>query len=322
MRRGRAEPATFEFPMGGELMTTQLPSVKESLIELKDSVLRYRFIILALVMAVVGFLLLVFRDRLPYPEYERDFGIAILTAGTIGLVVELYTRRQFETIITDRLLNAIEASSLSPKLEKIALLLSLGNELTSLGLKRIYALRSDIDFAIFLDAADPGSEIRLLGVSMMSFISDRMRPHILKKIEEGCTIKILVLDSESDFVRQRALEEGRSFEDIHKEIEATDILHRSFIDYVVPAHLRKNIEFGHYDSAPTYLIVSTNRAMIVGFYLREGRGMHFPHLELVAKGGGIYISFQKHFDSLWAVRKEAKVVEVDEPVKLQSVGML
>jgi hypothetical protein len=302
--------------MEGEVMDTQTPSVKK-FAQLTRVLLRYRFILMALVMAMAGFLLIVFRDQFPHAEYWRDFGIAILTAGTIGLVVEFYTRRQFETLIADRILDAIESSSLTRGLDDIKLVLSLGNELTSLGLRKIHTVRSNIDFGSFLDEADPESEIRLLGVSMMSFASDRMRTHIQEKLDEGCTIKLLILDSESAFVQRRAVEEGRGYEDIHDDIEAFDKLHRKFIRDVVPEPLRKNIEIGHYDSAPTYMIVSTNRAMIVGFYLREGRGGLFPHLELAAKEGGIYISFLRHFDSLWAARKEARVVEGEEPLKLQ-----
>jgi hypothetical protein len=307
--------------MDGKSMEPQA-SVKNSLAQLKSALLRYRFILMALVMAMAGFLLIVFRDQLPHSEYWRDFGIAILTAGTIGLVVEFYTRRQFETLIADSILDAIERSSLNNRLNDINQLLSfgneqnrllsLGNELTSLGLRKIHTVRSNIDFGSFLDEAERESEIRLLGVSMMSFTSDRMRTHIQKKLDEGCKIKLLILDSESAFVQGRAVEEGRGYEDIHDDIEAFDKLHRKFIRDVVPEHLRKNIELGHYDSAPTYMIVSTNRAMIVGFYLREGRGGLFPHLELEAKEGGIYISFLRHFDSLWAARKESRAAQSAE----------
>jgi hypothetical protein len=282
------------------------PSPVNVIPALKSLLLRYRFILMALVMTMAGFLLIVFRDRLPHAEYWRDFGVAILTAGTIGVVVELYTRKQFETLIADRIVVAIESSSLTPRLDDINKLLSLGNELTSLGLRKIHTLRSPIDFAGLLEAADPGSEIRLLGVCMMSFANQPMQTLIQRKIEQGCTIKLLILDSDSEFVKLRALEEGRSLADIRVEIEATDRLHQNFIEVRLPQELRENIELGHYDFPPTYLIISTNRTMIVGFYLREARGELFPHLELEAKGGGIYIWFLRHFDSLWAARKESR----------------
>ncbi len=45
--------------------------------------------------------------------------------------------------------------------------------------------------------------------------------------------------------------------------------------------------------------------MIVGFYLREDLGEFFPQLELEIKEGGIYSSFDTHFESLWKARREA-----------------
>lgn len=284
-------------------MTAQ-PSV---LSQLKSLLLRYRFIIMALIMAMIGFLLIAFGEKLPHGEIWRDFGIALLTAGTLGIGVEFYTRRQFETLVSDRILEAIEGSSLPLKLDALNHLLSLGNEMTSLGLRRIHTISSPaIDFYSLLDAADEGTEIRLLGVCMMSFTNGPMQMLFHKKLAQGCTIKFLTMDSESEFVKLRAAEEERSLEDIRTEIQATNNLHHSFINFRIPEKLRANIELRHYDFPANYLIVGTNKTLIVGFYLRKGRGELFPHLELEAKGGGIYASFQQHFDSLWDAPKQAR----------------
>jgi len=273
--------------------------------QLKSLLLRYRFIIMALIMAMSGFLLIVFEKNLPHGEIWRDFGIAILTAGTLGLGIEFYTRRQFETLIAERMLDAIEISSLPTRLDNVHHLLSFGAEITSLGLRKIHTINSPaIDFLGLLEAADPGSEIRLLGVCMMSFTNGPIQMLLQRKLEQGCTIKLLTMDSKSEFVKLRAEEEGRTYEDIQNEIESTNKLHHGFINFRIPANLRENIELRHYDLPATYLIVSTDRTMIVGFYLRKGRGEHFPHLELEAKGGGIYASFLQHFDSLWDQPKQ------------------
>lgn len=186
--------------------------------QLTSLLLRYRFIIMALVMAMLGFLLIVFGKNLSHGEIWRDFGIAILTAGTLGLGIELYTRRQFETLIAERMLEAIEISSLTTRLDSVHRLLSLGDEMTSLGLRKIHTINSPaIDFFGLLEAADVGSEIRLLGVCMMSFTNGPMQMLLQRKLEQGCTIKFLTMDSESKFVELRALEEGRSIEDIRVE---------------------------------------------------------------------------------------------------------
>jgi hypothetical protein len=296
-------------------MTAQ-PSV---LSQLKSLLLRYHFIIMALVMVMLGFLLITYGKDLSHGETWRDFGIAFLTAGTLGIGVEFYTRKQFETLIADRILEAIEGSSVPPKLDDLTNLLSLGNEMTSLGLRKIHKSNAPaIDFYGLLEAADEGTEIRLLGVCMMSFTNGPIQSLLHAKLAQGCTIKFLTMDSDSEFVKLRAMEEERSLEDIRTEIQATNSLHRNFINLRIPAKLRQNIELRHYDLPATYLIVSTSKTMIVGFYLRKGRGEQFPHLELEAKGGGIYASFQQHFDSLWEAPKHAPVDQNHEPASVVS----
>jgi hypothetical protein len=52
---------------------------------------------------------------------------------------------------------------------------------------------------------------------------------------------------------RRALDEERSLEDIRTEIQSTNNLHRSFINFSIPPKLRENIELRHYDLPATYL---------------------------------------------------------------------
>lgn len=294
--------------------TQQMPV----LTQLKSILLRYRFIIMSLIVSMGGFLLILLKERMPFSDIARDFGLAFLTAGTIGLTVEFYTRRQFEALVVDRIGDALEASSITSRLDGINELLLLGNELRSLGLMKIHLTRPD-DLSRFIQAADPETEIRLLGVCMMSLTGDPTQKLLQRKLEEGCIIRLLTLDSESEFVRQRAIEEGRDDDDIRTDIMASDKFYTNFIRHRIPEKLRPNIEVGHYYEAPMYFLVSTNRAMIVGFYLRGGRGELFPHLELEAKGGGIYVPFIKHFDSLWAARKEIQGISGSDQLRTRTL---
>jgi len=181
--------------MDGEVMTVQPPVLSQ----LKSLLLRYRFILMALVMAMLGFLLIAFVKN---GEIWRDFGIALLTAGTLGIGVEFYTRKEFETLIAERILEAIEGSSVPSKLDDLNHLLSLGNEMTSLGLRKIYKSNAPaIDFYGLLEAADEATEIRLLGVCMMSFTNGPMQSLLHMKLAQGCTIKFLTMDSDSEFVK-------------------------------------------------------------------------------------------------------------------------
>ena len=114
-------------------------------------------------------------------------------------------------------------------------------------------------------------------------------------------IWLLTLDPQSEFVKQRGIEERRVYEHIKTDIGAADQMHRSFITQL-PQPLQEKIELGHYDAPPACFIVSTGSTMIVGFYLREIRGERSPHLELEIREGGICKPFLEHFDSLWTAR--------------------
>jgi hypothetical protein len=280
--------------------TPQMPV----LTHFKRLLLQYRFIIISLFVSMSGFLLILLKERMPFSDIARDFGLAFLTAGTIGLTVEYYTRRQFEALVVDRMGEALEACSITSRLAGINELLFLGNELRSLGLRKIHLTRPD-DLLPFIQAAGGDTEIRLLGVCMMSLTSHPAQDLLQRKLEEGCFIRLLTLDPDSEFVTQRAIDDGLKdeYDYIRTEIKASDHCYTHFISHRHP-DLRPKIQIGHYDEAPRYFLVSTNKAMIVGFYLRGGRGELFPHLELEVMGGGMYEPFIKHFDSLWAARKE------------------
>ena len=51
--------------------------------------LRYRFVILSLMALGVGVILILSFEDLPSGEFWRDIGIALVTAATVGLGVEL-----------------------------------------------------------------------------------------------------------------------------------------------------------------------------------------------------------------------------------------
>ncbi|MFL5541790.1 MAG: hypothetical protein ACJ8J0_22580 [Longimicrobiaceae bacterium] len=288
------------------------PAGRES--SLWRKIFTYKFIILALLAVLLGAASILLKDRTFDPEFFRDIGISLCIAGIVGFAVDLYARQEFERIIIEHVKDACDASSLSPKLDRLHQELSgrldslqqmivLASELTALGLRRIHPTRDEIDFRTFIRAAKPGTEICLLGIGMMSFTDPQMKHLLELKMLEKCTIKLLILAPASEYVRLRAEEEGRDAEeDLRLAISNADGLHRNWINYELRADLRERIELGHYDSAAHVLIVSTSHAMIVGPYLRGDRGEHLPHVELDIREGGLYAPFMRHFELLWATR--------------------
>ncbi len=284
--------------------------------QLKWILLRYQFILLSIGFMIVGGGL-VYLATATFTvsigqSIAKDVGLALFTAGLIGLALEFYTRRRFLDVVTDSIVNSLMSSPLNSKLDSLQEIARLGEDLKALGIKKIYLNRHNIDLMQYLAEADLGTEIRLLGVCLMGFTYAPMQVAIENKLKDECKVRFLILDPNSQFVKQRAIEENRDFLDIGSDIAAADQMHSNFIIHRLAPELRGRIELRHYDSAPAYFILSTSRVMIVGFYLRDKRGEFFPHLELDIKGGGIYLPFLNHFDSLWEASRSTSSVVKDE----------
>lgn len=277
---------------------------KTILRQLRSAIHRYQFILLAIIVGGVGIWLIVYPQKSPFPNIARELGIAFLAAGSIGLVLEFYTRRQFLDLIRQEIVDAVDRSTLSKRIDETLARGSLGGDLRELGVRRIHRNRNAIDFAKLIEEAESGTEIRILGVCLAGFMDRNTQVLLEKKLGEGCNIQLLIIDPESKFVKHRAIEENRSYEDIKQDITAADKIHENFILRRLPEKLRSQIELGHYDSAPAYFIFCTHITMIVGFYLREGLGEFFPQLEVEIKEGGIHSFFGKHFEALWSARRE------------------
>jgi hypothetical protein len=270
------------------------------------SIYKYKIVIAALSAFLIGILLLVNKEHFLNEELARDLAIAVITAATAGLVVEFYVRREFESLIGESLVLAINKSQLPEELKQIGVglnevksQLSVGRELSELGFIRAHVGRPMNQFDDFIRQAAPNTEICLLGICLMGFSNSHMQALFLKKLEEGCTIRMLTLVANSSHVDQRAGQEKRSPDDLRSDIFYSDKIHTNFINHRVPLDIRnKKIFLTYYDADPSYFILFTNKVMIVGFYLLGARGEAFPHLELHVKGGGIYESFKKHFDLL------------------------
>jgi hypothetical protein len=265
---------------------------------------RYRFVILAALVGGLGAILISRQSRFPAPDVARDFGIALFAAGTIALAVEFYTRQQFRDLLQEEVREAVNSSSLSVRLNEVIAVGSLGGDLRELGVRRIHRNRNQIDFLKLIKEAEPGTEIRLLGVCLAGFMDRNTQMLIEQKLRHNCTVKLLILDPESEAVRVRAVDEQRTYDDIKQDIEGAEEIHNNFIKNRIRKELRNRIYLGHYSSVPAYFIFCTNSTMIVGFYLRSGLGEFFPQLELEIKEGGIHLPFNAHYESLWNERRE------------------
>lgn len=268
---------------------------------------RARFLLLALCFLFAGLtleLVVAFVHFSPQlHELVRDVGITLLIAGTVGLGLELYTRRDFLELVSVKLGEAIESSAVSRKMDDLVQLFSAVNDLQALGVRRIHRRRPYNLFYELVEEAGAGTEIKVMGVCLMSLNEGKMRELISEKLKQGCKIKLMMLDPASPAVAERAEDERRKYKEVKAEIEASDRLHRVFVEEGTSEEGRHNMEIGYYSYYPNYFLFCTDKASVVGFYLRDQRGEEFPHLELEVRGGGMCIPFLKHFDSAWEARR-------------------
>ncbi len=263
--------------------------------DLRPTLVKYRFLILAMVIFFAGLLLLIFAEELG--EVWRDLGISFIVAATVGLGVEFYTRREAERVVEDKLGQVIEAL-MWPRLLVLQDLIQ-NNSLRALGVKQVYIDRLKLDFLHYIRDAQPGCEVRLMGICMNRLANQEAQAILRERLNSGCSVKLLLLEPDSQFVATRAVEECRDAEQFQADVKGWDEFHQRFWKRL-PAGLRERMEIRHYDSAPDYFIVDNDQMMLVSFYLRGQRGERVPHIELEIKENGAHVAFRRHFDAIWA----------------------
>ncbi|HEX7183035.1 MAG TPA: hypothetical protein VF756_14430 [Thermoanaerobaculia bacterium] len=249
------------------------------------------FWIMGLVAFIIGLLLIIVGDGLQSQlaaHIVRDLGISFLVAAIVGFGVDLYTRIEGE--------------------ERLRRILA-PDGIRTLGIKDIYANRLKLDFLGYIKSAEPGCEIRLLGISMNRLANLEAQAALKEKLQNNCRIKLLLLDASADEeLEHRALAER--VEDIQyfkQEAVRWNQFHHGFVRNL-PPRIRERIEIRYYRTSPDYFIVDNDRTMLLGFYLRSHRGEDVPHIEMEIKRGGAYSPFRDHFETLWAGSAEGEVL--------------
>jgi hypothetical protein len=271
---------------------------------LRAAILRHRFLVLAAFTVTAG-LIAMWVGAHKRSEFLGDVGNALFTAGTIGLAVEYYTRREFESLVMDRFQEVVDGSTLNTHLTHVAHLLELSRPIADRGLRHIHPSREGINFQSVIEDAESSSDIRVLGVCLSDFANRDMAKMIRDKINQGCRLKMLILNPNSSFAREHAAGESQLYStSTYREMCISNDWHVNFHDRMSGEGHTK-FELGHYEAAPHLLLVCTSNKVIVGFYLRGARGEDFPHIEFENRPGGLCGPFIRHFDALWNTRIEA-----------------
>ncbi|HTY21775.1 MAG TPA: hypothetical protein VMC85_01495 [Desulfomonilaceae bacterium] len=268
---------------------------------LRKTLRRYQFLLLSLVTVSIGLGLVIFSVLSPTKNIivsiANDVGLALFTSGLVGLALEYQTREQFIEELKDTLSSLTRASDLTLSME-------------DLGVIRIYPSRAGIDLMKYLKSAKPKSEIRFIGVSLRTFSGADPEKILVEKLREGCKIKMLTMDPDSETVAQRAREEKHDYQWLMSEIQSTLTMYENMLQGL-PITLRANFELGCYTTYPTQFMFCVNNVMIVSPYLAGNRGYDCPHYEIESKKGGIYKQYSDHFNMLWGSRKVVTQISLD-----------
>jgi len=149
------------------------------------------------------------------------------------------------------------------------------------------------------------TEFVFWGISAKSILSnDEFREIIIKKAKGNCEFKFLLLDPNSPFVADKALEEGDTAEGWKNEIAANILRLRQLRD---EHHL--NIEIKVYDQFPVFrLIIANSNLMYFGWYSGGLQGIRSPLLIVQNNQGSLYQPARLSFNDLWVRAAEPSVI--------------
>jgi hypothetical protein len=315
--------------------------LRSSLRELREKLVRFWFLFLMTLLSVLGFglVLVIHYASWPLGEAWRDIGISMLIAGTVGLGVELFCRKEMERVLGDLIEERVVQSTgdrftaletrlqdvdrqarldaqnlldlqggVLPSLEVIRNLVVRESGLQEVGLKRLSRHREDNLLQEFIERATPGSTIRVLALCLNSLANNPGRDLFKRKLREGCHIRLLLLDpNECAALEERARQENRTTEEdiraFKERVQTWASVHRNAVqNLIADKTLTGSIDLGYYQSLPSCFLVDNGNAMLVGFYLHGCRGDRCPQLEIENRQNGFYQQFERHFETLWARR--------------------
>jgi hypothetical protein len=215
----------------------------------KKKAVEYFFLLLMTILFFSGIILVIASATWHLGEVPRDIGISMLVAGTVGLGVELFSRREMEKVLgelieeklilsTGEQFGTIEAAlqnvdrqtrsdaeslrrsqeEVLPKLDELRTLAVRGGDLLDMGVNRLTRRRQEWLLQDFIQKAEPGSTIRVLALCLNTLANNSGRDLFKRKLREGCHIKLLLLDPrEEAMLEERARQENRTTEEEIRE---------------------------------------------------------------------------------------------------------
>ena len=174
----------------------------------EDKSFPLRFILMGYIIFSVGIILLLVCQLL-FPQgvlssVVTNFAAALIPAGTVIVAYEYYMRKEFLQRVNDSISVVLAGSDLTKHVVELYKLISLTNDLRPFGLQKVYRTRREIDIQDLVEAARPGTEIKMLGTALVCVNQYDMQRVLVEKLQSECTVKLLSINPDSEFVKQRA----------------------------------------------------------------------------------------------------------------------
>ena len=244
------------------------------------------------------------RHDTPMGELIRDFGFALLIAGSAGVGYEFMLRNAFAAEVELTLSRIID--------ERNAEL----NKLKRAGVRTIHKRLAHARLADYFEEAD--RSIRILQTWSGDF--NNIADTLVRAVNRGCQIRILLLNPESVQAQQRGKDLGYVDSSVVKTLIRNDleILRKC---YLRCGEVKNRIQVRLYDSTPVIPIYGYDNTNVVGIYWRQKHSQEGPQLEVrnpevdYHHGSNMYLAetVAEHFEDIWNDEKTKPVPWWEEP---------
>jgi hypothetical protein len=310
---------------------------------LKHRVYRYRVILVALGLFIIGLFFITLAAFIPATEHDpvwsqvsnhilRDLGIAAIISALLGSAYEYWLRADFAENAKEGLRSVVTEerqylkhefsqdaqSSLRRALEERDNRQQQLDQFDAAGLKDIHeALDSQLlkeKFSNVIEKAQSGRKddsIPPPTVRILDTWTDLggwgIMDHIEKAASNGCRVEMLLLDPRSDQVKYRAEAMDYPADFVKGQIveELETLCRLSFRLHESDNH---NLEVKVYDAAPTNHIYDFDGTMLIGIYWRKSSSYSGPQIEIVAQNErssetDLVRRIKEQFEDLWTHSK-------------------
>lgn len=245
--------------------------------------------LVSIFVIAIGFAILVagnFVENQLFSSILSQVSTALIPAGIISMLYDFYLRQDFVDLLKEEISKKNNLFKLEDSVKKV-------------GMQKIYIDRSEIDFLEYFKNAK--NEILILDTSLIFFTAvPQIETIFANSVENGCHIKLLCLDPNSNQASYRERDIGYKTEIFVSQLKSSIAQFQELKLNVDSKKPKGSIEIKMFDATTTNVLIMSDNRMIVGYILRKIRGRHCVHIEFTKDSENkTYEAFYNHFMSLW-----------------------